>query len=113
MLLKYIRIGRTYWENSNLHVCLSPSGWLEEEEVGLGRRMLLSRGKGRGTATFLPGGKEGRSRCHRRSPCGPLSSHPQQTPAEKSRTFWEQRMHRAAHELIARVMGTYGGFNHI
>lgn len=109
MLSKYIRIGRTYWENSNFHAPLSPSGWLTH----LGKRVLVNWGKGGGTATFLRGGKEGRSRCHSRSPCGPLSSHPQQTPAEKSRTFWEQRMHRAAHELIARVMGTYGGFNHI
>lgn len=108
MLLKYIRI-RICWENSSLHASLSPSGWLTR----LGKRMLVSRGKGRGTVMFLPGGKAGRSRWHSRSPCGHLSSHPQQTPAERRRTFWEQRMHGAAHELIARVVGTYGVFNHV
>ncbi|CAN0216075.1 unnamed protein product, partial [Bubo scandiacus] len=66
------------WKSSHLR-------WLTH----LGKRILVSWGKGRRTAMFLPNGKKGRSWCHSRSLYGPLSSHPQQTPTEKSRTFWK------------------------
>lgn len=73
----------------------------------------MSQGKGRGTVMFLPCRKKDKSQCHSQSLCGPLSSHPQQTPGEKSKTFWEQHTPWAARELIAWVMGTYGDSNHV
>lgn len=109
MLLEYIIIGRLHWENSNLHASLSLSGWLTHLAEG----MLVSLEKCSGTLMLLSGAKKSRIRCHSGSPCGPLSPHPQQTPAEKIRSFWEQRMHWAVHKPVAEVMGTYGGFNHI
>lgn len=74
--------------------------------------MQMCRGKGGGSVMFLPGGKAGKSSATA-SPWDALSSHPKQTPAEQSRTFWEQHLCWATHELKARVMGTCGGFNHI
>lgn len=91
MLLEYIITGRIHQENSNLHASLSPSGWLTH----LAKEMLVSWEKCSGTLMFLSGAKKGRIRCHNGSSRGPLSPHPQQTPAEKSRSFWEQRMYWA------------------
>lgn len=72
----------------------------------------MSWEKSEGSVTFLPGGKAGKSSVTA-SPCDALSSNPKQTPSEQSRTFWEQHLHWATHELITRVMGTCGSFNHI